>query len=191
MGSHVLAASSHGTPDHHHPASTGSLARQPGTPALPQRACAGYLPGRRRNALRTLRVRGRAAVFPPELWGHSAAAGLARLTPVGVFLAAVIYAPVVETVLGQVLPIEAAHRLGAPPLACVLLSALVFACGHYLNGGLAHGTTSFFSGMLFACAYVNMRWAGIAPAVLAAATAHAVQNVTVLFLIGPLFPAWA
>jgi membrane protease YdiL (CAAX protease family) len=129
--------------------------------------------------------------FPPELWGHSAADGLARLTPVGVFLAAVIYAPVVETVLGQVLPIEAAHRLGAPPLACVLLSALVFACGHYLNGGLAHGMTSFFSGMLFACAYVNMRWAGIAPAVLAAATAHAVQNGTVLFLIGPLFPAWA
>jgi membrane protease YdiL (CAAX protease family) len=129
--------------------------------------------------------------FPPELWGHSAAAGLARLTPVGIFLAAVVYAPIIETLLGQVLPIEAAHRLGAPPVACVLLSALVFAYGHYLNGGLAHGTTTFFGGMIFACAYVNMRWAGIAPAALAAATAHAVQNGTVLFVIGPLFPEWA
>jgi len=38
---------------------------------------------------------------------------------------------------------------------------------------------------------VNMRWAGIAPAALAAATAHAVQNGTVLFVIMPLFPAAA
>lgn len=164
-----------------------SLERGPYRAAAMLGACLGIA-----GTLCALLVAGIVLQFlPPELWGHSAAAGLDRLTPVGVFLAAVIYAPIIETALGQVLPMEAAHRLGAPPIACILLSALVFACGHYLNGGLAHGVTTFFGGLIFACAYVSMRWAGIAPAALAAATAHAVQNGTVLFVVMPLVPQWA
>ena len=162
-----------------------SLARRPYRAAAMLGACLGIA-----GTLCTFCVAAVVLRFlPPEQWGNSAAAGLDRLGPVGIFLMAVIYAPVIETLLGQALPMEGAHRLGAPPVACVLLSGLVFACGHYLNGGLAHGITTFFAGMIFACAYVAMRWAGIAPAVLAAGTAHAVQNGTVLFVAASLFPA--
>jgi hypothetical protein len=126
--------------------------------------------------------------LPPELWGHSAASGLGGLGWFGVFMAAVVYAPLIETLLGQVLPIELLRRLRAGPPAAVLLSALLFGAGHYLNGGLAHGITSFFSGAVFACAYLALRRTGPGPACLAACTAHAVQNGTVLFVIAPLLP---
>jgi len=163
------------------------LERRPYRAAAALGACLGIV-----GTLCTLCVIGVVLQFlPPEQWGHSAAAGLGRFGPAWIFLIAVVYAPVVETLLAQVLPMELAHRLGAPSSACVLLSGLVFACGHYLNGGLAHGMTTFFGGMILACAYVAMRWAGVGPAVLAAGTAHAVQNGTVLFVLAPLLPGGA
>lgn len=130
-------------------------------------------------------------LLPPELWGDSAASSLAGLGQGRIFLVAILYAPVAETLLGQLMPVELARRLGASPLACMLLSSLVFGCGHLVNGGLVHGLTTFFSGMAFACAYLGLRWIGIGPAFLAAGTAHAVQNGTILYLIAPLVPGGA
>ncbi|MCC2954422.1 CPBP family intramembrane metalloprotease [Massilia sp. IC2-477] len=150
-------------------------------------ACMGLL-----GTLCALLVLGLALQFlPPELWGDSAAASLAGLGQDRIFVLAILYAPVIETLLGQLLPVELARRLGAPALACVLLSGLVFGCGHLVNGGLVHALTTFFSGMVFACAYLAMRWLGIGPAFLAAGSAHAVQNGTILYLIAPLFPGSA
>lgn len=118
--------------------------------------------------------------LPPELWGSSAASGLASLGPAGMVFMAVVYAPLLETLLAQCLPIEIARRLGAGPLLCVLPSALLFGFGHYVNGGLLHGITSFCTGLVLASAYMALRRAGAGPACLAAASAHVVQNGMVM-----------
>ncbi len=130
-------------------------------------------------------VVGKAVLYfmPPELWGNSAAAGLGRLGWGWAFFLAVVFAPLFETAVGQVLPMELVRRLGARPGFGILLSGLVFGVGHYLNGGLAHGVTTFVGGLVFACAYAALRPTGIGPAFVAAATAHAVQNGLVLSLI--------
>ncbi|RZJ84303.1 MAG: CPBP family intramembrane metalloprotease [Massilia sp.] len=127
-------------------------------------------------------------LLPPEQWGNSAAVGLDGSGPGGIFLAAVVFAPLIETLLGQLIPVEIAHRLGANALVCVLLSALVFGGGHVVNGGLVHGISSFFAGLVFACAYAGMRWSGIGRGFVAAGAAHAVHNMVVIFLIAPLLP---
>lgn len=114
--------------------------------------------------------------LPPEYWGKSGAAHLDELGPAMMFFLMAVFAPVVETVLGQVLPMEAARRLGAGPGIQVVLSGLVWGGGHYASGGLAHGITAIFAGPIFACAYAVLRPAGVRPAFIAAATAHAMQN---------------
>lgn len=115
-------------------------------------------------------------LLPPEQWGKSAAAHLDGIGPATMFFMMVVFAPVVETVLGQVLPMEAARRLGGRPAVQVLLSGLVWGYGHYVSGGMAHGITAVFGGLVFAYAYAVLRPAGIRPAYVAAATAHALQN---------------
>lgn len=124
--------------------------------------------------------------LPPEQWGMSGAARLAGLGPAAMFFWIVVFAPVVETALGQVLPMEAARRLGARPVVQVLLSGLVWGCGHYMSNGMAHGITAAFAGLIFAYAYAVLRPAGIRPAYIAAATAHATQNgISWAFIVFP------
>jgi len=120
---------------------------------------------------------------PPELWGNSAGAYLDRLSPGRMIFVAVVFAPLLETVLAQCLPIELARRLGAGPVLCLLPSAFLFGLGHYLNGGPAHGTTTFFGGLVLAGAYVLLRTRGIGPACMASATTHAVQNGVIVSLM--------
>jgi len=122
-------------------------------------------------------------LMPPELWGNSAAPYLGQLSPARMILAAVVFAPLLETLLAQCLPIELARRLGAGPALCMLPSAFLFGLGHYLNGGPAHGATTLFGGLVFAGAYVALRAKGIGPAYMAAVTAHAVQNGAVVSLM--------
>ena len=116
------------------------------------------------------------SLLPPELWGRSGAAHLDGLDPLMTFFMMVVFAPLFETVLGQLLPMEAARRLRAGAGPQVLLSGLVFGYGHYASGGIAHGITACFAGLVFAYAYANLRPAGMGPAYLAAASAHAMQN---------------
>lgn len=123
------------------------------------------------------------ALVPPELWGNSAGAELEQLSPARMIFLAVVFAPLLETLLGQCLPIELARRLGAGPALCMLPSALLFGLGHYLNGGLAHGTTTFVGGLVFAGAYVALRTRGIGPACMAAAATHALQNGVIVSLM--------
>jgi hypothetical protein len=130
-------------------------------------------------------------LLPPWLWGPSAATSLGSLSVTALFVMAVIVGPVFETVLGQVLPIEIVRGLGATAVICITLSALAFAVGHYVNGGVAHGTAAFFSGGWFACAYVCMRSRGLWTAFATASTAHATHNAVLLSIIAPLFPQWA
>lgn len=124
------------------------------------------------------------ASLPPELWGNSAAAHLGEMHPARIVIMAILLAPLLETLLAQVLPIELGRRLGAGPVLCILPSAVLFGLGHYLNGGLVHGTTTLFSGLVFASAYVALRGRGARPAFVAAASAHAVQNaIAVSFML--------
>ena len=161
-----------------------SLEKRPFLGAAALGACLGILGTCCSMLLLSLSLR----LLPPELWGNSAASSLAGLGPGAIFFFAVLYGPLFETLVGQLVPIEIAHRLGAQPLVCVLLSGFLFGWGHYANGGLVHGISTFFGGLVFACAYVALRWIGVGPAFIAASTAHAVHNMMVLFVIGPLLP---
>jgi hypothetical protein len=129
--------------------------------------------------------------LPIARWGNSAASGLTDIGPIALFLVAVLFAPAFETFVGQAVPIEVARRFCANRFVCVILGGAVFGLGHFLNGGLVHGISTFFGGIVFSFGYVTLRWAGVFPAFIAASTAHAVQNATLLFIIAPLFPEMA
>jgi hypothetical protein len=129
-------------------------------------------------------------VLPRSYWGPSAAAGLGGLPSATLFLVAVLPVPLVETFIGQVLPIEMARRLGFGSGVQILASAVLFGAGHFLNGGLAHGATTFSAGLVFAFGYVLARPNGFRSAALAAWTTHATHNV-VLLLMMQVFPQWA
>lgn len=162
----------------------GSLERRPYCSAAALGACLGIL-----SVCCALLVLGVLLQWlPPEQWGESAASGLARLSQGMVFFLTVLYAPVIESFMAQLVPIELARRLGAHPAVCVLLSGLVFGYGHYSNGGLAHGITTFFSGLVFGSAYLAPRRVGVSAGFLAASSAHAVHNLLLLFVIAPLLP---
>jgi hypothetical protein len=110
------------------------------------------------------------------------------LSQITLFFVAVVFTPFFETIAGQVIPIEFARNFRANKLVCIILGGTVFGLGHYLNGGIIHGLSAFFGGTVFSFGYVMLRWAGIRPAFIVAATAHAVQNAALLFVIAPLFP---
>jgi hypothetical protein len=129
--------------------------------------------------------------LPREQWGNSAAAGVSGLSQSALFFFAVILIPIFETFVGQVIPIEIARRLRANWAVSILISAIVFGCGHYLNGGLVHGISAFLGGAVFASGYVTVRWVGFWSGFLTAYTAHAVQNAMLLFVIARLVPSWA
>ena len=126
--------------------------------------------------------------LPIAQWGKSAASNLAELSQVALFFVAVVFAPVFETFVGQVIPIEFARHFRANKFIGIILGGTVFGLGHLLNGGVLHGLSAFIGGTVFSLGYVTFRQVGICPAFIAAATAHAVQNATLLFVIAPLFP---
>lgn len=131
------------------------------------------------------------ALLPREQWGNSAAAGLAGLSQGALFFVAVVFTPLIETFMGQVMPIELVRRLRANWAFCILASGIVFGCGHYLNGGLVHGMSAFLGGAIFASGYVAVRRAGFWSGFIAACTAHAAENAMLLFVVAPLFPGFA
>ncbi|MES2073912.1 MAG: CPBP family intramembrane glutamic endopeptidase [Pseudomonadota bacterium] len=124
-------------------------------------------------------------LLPPELMGQSAAKAVfdANPNPFALFFSIVIFAPLFETLLAQLAPIEIARKLGARKVICVILSAFLFGLGHFLNGGLGHGLTTFCAGLVFAALYVNMRDEGPAASYWVTCIAHATNNFCMFFVI--------
>ena len=118
--------------------------------------------------------------------GPSAAEALLSAREPWLFLAAVLLVPTVETLVGQLAPIELLRRLKAPTALSVAVSALVFGLGHYVNGGLGHGLTSFAAGVVFAIAYLASRARSVPQAFACACCCHASHNFLFLYLIAPV-----
>lgn len=131
---------------------------------------------------------GLSLILPMNDWGESAGAGVLRLSWWSIFLIAVLGVPLLETLIAQVLPIEIIRRVGGGSITCIVVSALLFGAGHYLNGGLAHGLTTFSGGLVFAFAYVFARPHGFWAAFTSAYTAHIVHNFFLLFVVIRIFP---
>lgn len=126
--------------------------------------------------------------LPRSEWGTSAAVSVVQTSTVSLFFLAVLFIPIYETLLAQVLPIEIIRRIGGNRLICIALSALLFGGGHYVNGGLAHGVMTFVGGAVL---YTLVRSQGFWPAFVTASIAHAIHNFVLLFVVAPLFPQWA
>jgi membrane protease YdiL (CAAX protease family) len=128
-------------------------------------------------------------LIPESIRGGSAAAYLANISAGWIFLVAVIFAPIFETLLGQVLPIELARRLGFGVTACVLISACSFSLGHVANGaGLGHALGTFIGGLVVASCYAWVRTAGWCSSYVASATAHATNNFLLIYLVDAFLP---
>lgn len=128
-------------------------------------------------------------VLPLEYWGNPASAEVLSQPQAAVVMFAVLVYPALETLIGQVVPIELSRWVSFPPAACVAVSACVFSAGHFFSGGLAHGLTALFAGLLLATGYVAIRPWGIFPAVTFALVAHATNNAMLLLVLLPLFPS--
>ena len=127
------------------------------------------------------------SLFAPEQLGGSSATSLEGASPAKLFWSAVFLAPLIETVLGQWLPIEVLRRRGVRAVYCLPASAALFSALHVLGGaGILQGTTTFIGGLAFAGSYLLARNMGPGPAWLAAAAAHACSNGLLLFVIDPL-----
>lgn len=100
-------------------------------------------------------------------------------TPVGVFtefLATVILAPFLETIIFQVIVIELLIRLRVRPLIAILTSALLFALSH--NYHIFYILAVLPSGILFAYYYYILRKRkGVLFAFLVIALLHALLNL--------------
>lgn len=130
-------------------------------------------------------------LFNPEVLGPSAAAHLSSLDPVALFFYGVLITPFVETLIAQLLPMELAKSLGLDELACVIIGAIIFGSGHYVNGGIGHGIGGLIAGVLFTLSYVIMRPWGYLPAFWASYTAHSLNNMLMLYAVPVIFPSLA
>lgn len=129
------------------------------------------------------------SIFAPEQLGGSSATSLEGAGEAKLFWSAVVLARLVETVLGQWLPIEVLRRRGVRAAYCLLASAALFSALHVLGGaGMLQAATTFIGGLAFAGSYLMARNMGPDPGWLAAAAAHACSNGLLLFVIDPLFP---
>ncbi len=70
------------------------------------------------------------------------------------------------------------------------MSAALFGGGHCLNGGIAHGASTFSAGLVFAYGYTLVRSQGFWAAFVAASTAHAAHNFGALYVLARILPDW-
>ena len=127
-----------------------------------------------------------ATLLPDGRFGESAAKSIGELGNWGFLLVGVLLMPAWETLIGQSLSVELLRRLRVTPWACVVASGAFFGAAHWLGGGLGHGLSTFASGTVFALAYWLCRPASFWHASTAAYAAHAMHNLLVWFVIGPL-----
>ena len=124
-------------------------------------------------------------LLPPEYWG--AHTGLAKFKremslPLLVFWV-VIYSPILETFLGQLLPLEILKRLGAGRQLSIFLGAILWGIVHFISGGLLHAIVALGSGAMFSFVYLRYREPGVAAAYTTTAFARACNNIAILVAV--------
>ena len=124
-------------------------------------------------------------LLPPEYWG--AHTGLSKFKremslPLLVFWV-VIYSPILETFLGQLLPLEILKRLGASRHLSIFLGAILWGIVHCISGGLLHAIVALGSGAMFSFVYLRYRDPGVAAAYTTTAFARACNNIAILVAV--------
>ena len=128
------------------------------------------------------------ALFSPEQLGGTAASSLKGAGMATIFWMVVVWAPLFETIIGQWLPLEVLRRYRVRAGYSLLASAALFSLLHVMGGsGILHASMTFIAGGFFAASYLTARSMGVAPAYVAAATAHACSN-GLLLCLSLLFP---
>ncbi|MGK5023202.1 CPBP family glutamic-type intramembrane protease [Janthinobacterium sp. RB2R34] len=125
------------------------------------------------------------ALLPPQYWG--AHTGLARFEremslPLLLFWV-VLYSPILETFVGQLLPLEILRRFRVNQPVSIFIGAVVWAIVHYLSGGLLHAIVALGSGAMFSLVYLRYREPGVASAYATTALARAVNNCLLLIAV--------
>jgi hypothetical protein len=115
--------------------------------------------------------------------GALAGAGIFERGWVVSFFAAVILAPLWETLIGQLIPISLLKLLNARPSIAVVVSAALFSGGHVASGGgIGQGIVTFAAGLLFASLFAANARQGLGRASLFTGTAHATNNALLILL---------
>ncbi len=125
--------------------------------------------------------------LPPALWGANAGHAAFAAGPVAMFFVAIVWAPLFENLIAQLLPLEILRRLRIGHRASIVLVAILWGAGHYVNGGLAHGITALLGGACFAWIYLRYRAFGIGQAYWTSAIAHATSNALALIASNYVF----
>ncbi|HTD05214.1 CPBP family intramembrane glutamic endopeptidase [Undibacterium sp.] len=112
-----------------------------------------------------------------------------RSSGIVIVLSTLFWAPIFETLLGQLVPIELVRLKTRSMLASVVTSALVFAFGHALGGGgIGQTVLTFICGTPLAALYVHFRKFGVARSLASAMISHATSNGVVLILSFQILP---
>lgn len=97
--------------------------------------------------------------------------------------AAIIWAPLWETLIAQLIPFSLLRWFGAPRSIAVFGSAALFSAGHMASGGgIGQGMVTFVGGLLFASLFAANGDAGLGRASLFTATAHVTNNALLVLL---------
>ncbi|MGK5022030.1 CPBP family glutamic-type intramembrane protease [Janthinobacterium lividum] len=124
-------------------------------------------------------------LLPPEYWG--AQTDLAKFKremslPLLVFWV-VIYSPILETFLGQLLPLEILKRLGAGRHLSIVIGAMLWSIVHYISGGLLHAIVALGSGAMFSFVYLRYRAPCVAVAYATTTFSRACTNIAILIAV--------
>lgn len=95
----------------------------------------------------------------------------------------VFIGPLFETVLAQVIPISIIANFTKNIILCALLSAVIFAALHVLNGGgFFQFVITLCNGMVFSLFYLRFRSSGALRAFIAVSIIHAVNNLSIYLI---------
>lgn len=123
------------------------------------------------------------ALIGPANVGSLAAAPVFKIGWFFTILAAVIWAPLWETLIGQIIPISLLTSLNARPSIAIVSSATLFSAGHIAyGGGIGQGMVTFAAGLLFASLFAANARPGIGRASLFTGAAHATNNALLILL---------
>lgn len=154
-----------------------SMAKRPMRGALRLGLCAGAI----NSLIAMLLLLIALALFSPQQLGGSASSSLEGAGTARIFWTVVVWAPLFETVIGQWLPLEVLRRYKVRASYSLLASAILFSLLHVMGGsGILHASMTLIAGGIFAASYLTARSMGLAPAYVAAATAHACSNGLIL-----------